>query len=154
MKLYIHYKGVDIGLLDTVIASSLGKEVHNPQTCYLHAALLHQAFTYCGKFPTTASCRSLGRVSFPVWLIILSNQLLVIALVSYCLTNQLTREHWVFNRVDCEIPHWSERATKLYIPYKGVDTGRSTLGHMGLDCEIPRIRYYKRCGNLSLTNTL
>ncbi|RYR46410.1 hypothetical protein Ahy_A07g032148 [Arachis hypogaea] len=31
--------------------------------------------------------RSLGRVSVPVWLIILSDQLLIIALVSYCLTN-------------------------------------------------------------------
>ncbi|CAN6866303.1 unnamed protein product [Brassica oleracea] len=30
---------------------------------------------------------SLGRVSVPVWLIILSDQLLILALVSYCLTN-------------------------------------------------------------------
>ncbi|KAJ7941080.1 ATP synthase subunit alpha (mitochondrion) [Quillaja saponaria] len=54
---------------------------------YLHAALLRQAFAHCGKFPTAASRRSLGRVSVPVWLIILSDQLLIIALVSYCLTN-------------------------------------------------------------------
>ncbi|KAJ4699805.1 30S ribosomal protein S12, chloroplastic [Melia azedarach] len=33
-----------------------------------------------GKFPTAASRRSLGRVSVPVWLIILSDQLLIIAL--------------------------------------------------------------------------
>ncbi|MFQ6645487.1 hypothetical protein Gotur_019722 [Gossypium turneri] len=64
---------------DTVIASSPKKEVHNPWAFYLHAALLSQAFTHCGKFPTTASRKSLGRVSVPVWLII--------ALVSYCLTN-------------------------------------------------------------------
>uniref|UniRef100_A0A6N2ND82 Small ribosomal subunit protein uS7 domain-containing protein n=1 Tax=Salix viminalis TaxID=40686 RepID=A0A6N2ND82_SALVM len=38
---------------------------------YLHAALLRQAFAHCGKFPTAASRRSLGRVSVPVWLIIL-----------------------------------------------------------------------------------
>ncbi|KAL9411470.1 hypothetical protein AB3S75_045131 [Citrus x aurantiifolia] len=72
---------------DTIIASSPGKEVHNPWAFYLHAALLRQAFTHCGKFPTAASRRSLGRVSVPVWLIILSDQLLIIALVSYCLTN-------------------------------------------------------------------
>ncbi|CAN7027800.1 unnamed protein product [Brassica oleracea var. botrytis] len=30
---------------------------------------------------------SLDRVSVPVWLIILSDQLLILALVSYCLTN-------------------------------------------------------------------
>ncbi|KAL3622921.1 ribosomal protein S12 [Castilleja foliolosa] len=72
---------------DTVIASSPGKEVHDPWAFNLHAALLRQAFAHCGKFPTAASRRSLGRVSVPVWLIILSDQLLIIALVSYCLTN-------------------------------------------------------------------
>ncbi|KAL2224205.1 UNVERIFIED_CONTAM: hypothetical protein Sindi_3061600 [Sesamum indicum] len=66
---------------DTVIASSPGKEVHDPWAFYLHAALLRQAFAHCGKFPTAASRRSLGRVSVPVWLIILSDQLLIIALL-------------------------------------------------------------------------
>ncbi|KAF3654210.1 hypothetical protein FXO37_16583 [Capsicum annuum] len=66
--------------LDTVIASSLGKEVHDPWAFYLHAVLLRQAFAHCEKFPTAASRRSLGRVSVPVWLIILSDQLLIIAL--------------------------------------------------------------------------
>ncbi|KAG6510406.1 hypothetical protein ZIOFF_028416 [Zingiber officinale] len=65
---------------DTVIASSPRKEVHDPWAFYLHAALLRQAFAHCGKFPTAASRRSLGRVSVPVWLIILSDQLLIIAL--------------------------------------------------------------------------
>ncbi|KAL8249497.1 hypothetical protein R6Q59_006365 [Mikania micrantha] len=65
---------------DTVIASSPGKEVHDPWAFYLHAALLRQAFAHCGKFPTAASSRNLGRVSVPVWLIILSDQLLIIAL--------------------------------------------------------------------------
>ncbi|KAL3523357.1 hypothetical protein ACH5RR_016191 [Cinchona calisaya] len=66
---------------DTVTASSPGKEVHYPWTFYLHAALLLQAYAHCGKFPTAASRRSLGRVSVPVWLIILSDQLLIISLV-------------------------------------------------------------------------
>ncbi|KAG9438468.1 hypothetical protein H6P81_021591 [Aristolochia fimbriata] len=56
------------------------KKVHDPWAFYLHAALLRQAFAHCGKFPTAASRRSLGRVSVPVWLIILSDQLLIIAL--------------------------------------------------------------------------
>jgi len=72
---------------DTVIVSSPRKEVDDPWAFHLHAALLRQAFAHCGKFPTAASRRSLGRVSVPVWLIILSDQLLIIALVSYCLTN-------------------------------------------------------------------
>ncbi|GLR92382.1 hypothetical protein GCM10007857_91120 [Bradyrhizobium iriomotense] len=49
--------------------------------------MLRQAFAHCGTFPTAASRTSLRRVSVPVWLIILSDQLLIIALVSYCLTN-------------------------------------------------------------------
>ncbi len=39
------------------------------------------------NIPTAASRRSLGRVSVPVWLIVLSDQLPVAALVSLCLTN-------------------------------------------------------------------
>ncbi|KAH1129374.1 hypothetical protein J1N35_000752 [Gossypium stocksii] len=64
---------------DTVIASSSGKEVYDPWAFYLYATLLHQTFAYCKKFPTVASCRSLGRVLVLVWMIILSNQLLIIA---------------------------------------------------------------------------
>ena len=67
--------------------SSLRTELYDPKTFFVHAALLRQAFAHCGRFPTAASRRSLGRVSVPVWLIILSDQLLIIALVSYCLTN-------------------------------------------------------------------
>ena len=70
-----------------VRTSSLKKEVYDPRAFILHAVLLRQAFAHCGKFPTAASRRSLGRVSVPVWLIILSNQLLIVALVSRYLTN-------------------------------------------------------------------
>ena len=70
-----------------VIDSSLKKEVYDPRAFIPHAVLLRQAFAHCRKFPTAASRRSLDRVSVPVWLIILSDQLLIIALVSYYLTN-------------------------------------------------------------------
>ena len=56
-------------------------------TFILHAALLRQAFAHCAKFPTAASRRSPDRVSVPVWLIILSDQLRIVALVSLYLTN-------------------------------------------------------------------
>ncbi len=61
----------------TVRSSSLRKEVYNPKAFLPHAVLLRQAFAHCGKFPTAASRRSLGRVSVPVWLLILSDQLLI-----------------------------------------------------------------------------
>ncbi len=67
--------------------SSLRKEVYDPRAFLPHAVLLRQAFAHCGKFPTAASRRSLGRVSVPVWLIILSDQLLIVALVVPYTTN-------------------------------------------------------------------
>ncbi len=63
------------------MASSLLKEVYNPKAFFPHAASLRQAFAHCARFPTAASRRSLGRVSVPVWLIVLSDQLRIVALV-------------------------------------------------------------------------
>ncbi len=78
--------------------SSLIKEVYNPKTFIPHAVLLRQAFAHCGKFPTAASRRSLGRVSVPVWLIILSDQLLIVALVGRYPTNKLIRRKLIPRR--------------------------------------------------------
>ena len=69
--------------------SSQSTGVYDPKAFILHAALLRQGFPHCEKFPTAASRRSLGRVSVPVWLDILSDQLPVVALVSRYLTNKL-----------------------------------------------------------------
>ena len=69
------------------LSSSFKKEVYNPKTFLPHAVLLRQAFAHCGKFPTAASRRSLGRVSVPVWLLILSDQLPIAALVVLYTTN-------------------------------------------------------------------
>ncbi len=49
----------------------------------LHAALLHQGFPHCAIFLTAAPRRSRDRVSVPVWLIVLSDQLPIVALVGY-----------------------------------------------------------------------
>ena len=67
--------------------SSLPTELYDPKTFITHAAWLDQAFAHCPIFPTAASRRSLGRVSVPVWLVILSDQLPIIVLVSRYLTN-------------------------------------------------------------------
>ena len=71
------------------MASSRLKEVYNPKAFFPHAASLRQAFAHCARFPTAASRRSLGRVSVPVWLDILSDQLPVVALVGRYPTNKL-----------------------------------------------------------------
>ena len=69
--------------------SSLLKGVYNPKAVFPHAALLRHAFAHCARFPTAASRRSLGRVSVPVWLIVLSDQLPIVALVGRYPTNKL-----------------------------------------------------------------
>ena len=69
--------------------SSLPTEFYNPKAFITHAAWLDQAFAHCPIFPTAASRRSLARVSVPVWLIILSDQLTVFALVGHYPTNKL-----------------------------------------------------------------
>ena len=69
------------------IHSSPTTEFYDPKTFFTHAALLHQTFVHCGRFPTAASRRSLGRVSVPVWPITLSGRLCITVLVSLYLTN-------------------------------------------------------------------
>ncbi len=64
-------------------------ELYDPKTFLTHAALLRQGFPHCARFLTAASRRSLDRVSVPVWLIILSDQLTIVALVGHYPTNQL-----------------------------------------------------------------
>ncbi len=65
------------------------KGVYNPKTFIPHAASLRQAFAHCAIFLTAASRRSLARISVPVWLIILPDQLPVVALVGRYPTNKL-----------------------------------------------------------------
>ena len=84
----------------TVRTSFLRKEVYRPKSFIPHAVLLRQAFAHCGKFPTAASRRSLDRVSVPVCLIVLSNQILIVALVSHYLTNKLISRELFFRQIN------------------------------------------------------
>ena len=63
--------------------------LYNPKAFFTHAVWLDQACAHCPIFPTAASRRSLGRVSVPMWLIVLSDPLKIVALVSLYLTNKL-----------------------------------------------------------------
>ncbi len=78
--------------------SSLPTELYNPKAFIAHAASLRQTFVHCARFPTAASRRSLDRVSVPVWLLILSDQLPVLALVSHYLTNKLMGRRLILKR--------------------------------------------------------
>ena len=74
-------------------------EVYDPKAFIPHAASLRQAFAHCGRFSTAASRRSLGSVSVPVWVTILSDHLPVIALVSRYLTNKLIGRESIVRRI-------------------------------------------------------
>ena len=76
--------------MDQILAAHISfplTELYDPKAFITHAALLRQGFPHCAKFPTAASRRSLDRVSVPVWLIILSDQLPIVALVGLYPTN-------------------------------------------------------------------
>ena len=67
--------------VETVSFPSTG--LYDPKAFITHAASLRQGFPHCAIFPTAASRRSLGRLSVPMWLAILSDQLPVVALVGH-----------------------------------------------------------------------
>ena len=79
--------------------SSLLKELYDPRAFITHAGLLDQAFAHCPIFPTAASRGSLDRVSVPVWLIILSDQLPIVALVGRYPTNKLMGRSPILSRL-------------------------------------------------------
>ncbi len=58
-----------------------------PEGLHPHAVSLAQTFVHWPRFPTAASRRSLGRISVPMWLAVLSDQLPIEALVGRYLTN-------------------------------------------------------------------
>src|SRR4029079_5187306 len=84
-------------LLDRAI-SFRPKVLYNPKAFFTHAAWLDQGCPHCPKFPTAASRRSLGRVSVPVWLVVLSDQLRIVALVGFYPANKLIRRGLVLDR--------------------------------------------------------
>ena len=85
-------------------SSSLGKGVYSPKAFIPHATSLGQAFAHCPKFPAAASRRSGGRVSVPLWLVVLSDQLPVIGLVSHYLTNYLIGRELLLRRPKAFLP--------------------------------------------------
>src|SRR2546429_8520679 len=80
------------------VPSSLPKGVYNPKAFIPHAASLRQAFAHGAIFLTAASRRSLARVAVPVWLVVLSDQLPVAALVGHYPANKLIGHEPILRR--------------------------------------------------------
>src|SRR5207247_8833239 len=72
--------------------------VYGPKPFIPHAASLHQAFAHCEKFSTAATRRCLDRVSVPAWLVVLSDQLPVLALVGRYPANKLIGRGLILKR--------------------------------------------------------
>ena len=78
--------------------SSPLKELYDPRAFITHVVLLDQDFSHCPRFPTAATRGCLDRVSVPVWLIILSDQLPIVALVGHYPTNKLISRNPILSR--------------------------------------------------------
>ena len=118
-------------LLQVPSQSSLLKEVYNPRAFIPHAALLRQAFAHCARFLTAASRRSLGRVSVPVWLIVLSDQLPVVALVSRYLTNKLIGRETLPKQNPFLIrPCDQKRASGISRPFERLSQSSGQVSHV------------------------
>ena len=87
--------------LFTVRSYSPMTGVYNPKTFILHAALHHQTFVHCELFSTAATRRCLDRVSVPVCLIVLSDQVPVVALVGRYPANKLIGREPILQRQPC-----------------------------------------------------
>ena len=104
-------------------SSSLETELYDPKTFFTHAASLHQGSPHCAIFPTAASRRSLGRVSVPMWPFILSDRLLIVALVGRYPANRLIRRRPIPRRRPesrlSPLPHAGLRCYSVLAPLSG-----------------------------------
>ena len=106
--------------------SLVQKQFTTHRAFFLHAAWLDHPCGHCPIFLTAASRRSRIRVSVSVWGVVLSDPLLIVALVSRYLTNKLIRRILIFNRRSFQITQMPGQLlwvlislSKGYPPVKG-----------------------------------
>ncbi len=115
--------------------SSLIKGVYNPKAVFLHATSLRQGFPHCARFLIAAPRRSLGRVSVPVRLTILSDQLPVVALVGRYPANQLIGRNPLPWRIKLysHSPCSGVRPSGITPPFEGLSQTTGQVGYVLLD---------------------
>ena len=114
------------------------KELYNQIAFITHVILLDQAFAHCPIFLTAASRGSLGRVSVPVWLIILSDQLKIVGLVSLYPTNYLVLLRLILERSLSLVIRYSYCSQKEHTPLeKGILIPDSRVNSRALDTRPP-----------------
>src|SRR6202048_3400286 len=96
--------------------SSRATVVYTPKGVLPHAASLRQPCGHGARFPTAASRRSLGRLSVPMWLAILSDQLPVVALVGHYPHQLADRPRAPLCAPEVSSPRDSARGTYAVLP--------------------------------------
>jgi hypothetical protein len=110
--------------------------VYTPKGVLPHAASLGQPFGHCPKFPTAASRRSLDRVSVPMWGVVLSDPLAVVALVGRYPTNQLIAREPLSARqlcIEAVFPRSSTRRSRpcgISPSFPGLSPARRQVAHV------------------------
>ena len=99
----------------TVIIYTYSTEFTTYVAVILKAISLDQACAHCPIFPTAAARKRLGRVSVPVWPIILSNRLGILGLVRHYHTNYLIPRKLIHGRYISK-PH-RDSATSRHKPW-------------------------------------
>ena len=114
--------------------------------------MLGQAFAHCPIFPTAASRRSLGRISVPMWPFILSDRLLIVAMVGRYPAIQLIRREPIFQRIAplvlrrclqstlCGISSRFQLLSPSERQVAHALLTRSPLSHLGFLTEISKLR--------------
>ena len=89
---------------------------------------------HCGRFLAAASRRSRGRVSVPVWLAVLSDQLPIIALVSRNPTNQLIGRRCLVRRLSPFLtpPTRAASVSGITPRFRGLPPAGGQVGHVFL----------------------
>ena len=130
--------------LDESSRSSRATVVYTPKGVLPHAASLRQSLDHCARFPTAASRRSLGRLSVPMWLAILSDQLPVVALVGHYPANELIGREPLPVRRSFPLLRTPQRERMRYypgvspaIPHTRAGCSRVTHPFAGCSCEPP-----------------
>ena len=125
------------------------KAVYNPKAFILHAEWLDQACAHCPKFPTAASRRSLGRVSVPVWLVVLSDQLQIVGLVSFYPTNYLICHRPLHERKALRSPAFIRRSyavlAQLSLRYPPLSGTFRCITHPFATRQPPKCCYRSTC---------
>ncbi len=113
--------------------SSPRKGVYNPKAFIPHAVSLDQGFPHCPRFPTAASRRSLGRISVAMWLVVLSDQLPINALVGHYPTNKLIGRSPLLlrrqNRLWCKA-HRPCTTSSISHPFEWLSSSRGQVSHV------------------------